>query len=454
MIRKIKNIVFTISLSFICFLVNSQEINWEDMLKEEVEVENPVYRPVIGIGGGMMSYWGDIKNEQKNIILGQPSFKFNISQAADNKKFFRLNVMFNIGTVGANQHFQDTAEFNYSNFKTSILSLGLGLDYGFGHFFSGTKRIRPFIGAGIEFLSFDARGNLKFEDINGNEFDYYPWTDGTIRNYDQSAPIPRNSDLDIYFRDNVYETNYRLNQDYSLQTFSIPIEAGLDFSLTDRATMRFGTALCLTGTDFLDGFSPEKSFLKNDRYIHTYFTFHYDLWSDPKTILVEKLFADIEFDDAEMYVLTNDEDYDFVFDFYDECPNTPFGVTVDSLGCPFDDDDDGVPNYKDLELNTAEGAFVDTNGVTLSDDDLIALLDNSMAINHEDAFELGQNYRINKYAGIKNLTIPEKYKFVDLNGDGYVSFYELLGAIDNFFDYNSPLTADDLKDLNDFFFAQ
>ena len=41
MIRKIKNIVFTISLSFICFLVHSQEINWEDMLKEEVEVENP-----------------------------------------------------------------------------------------------------------------------------------------------------------------------------------------------------------------------------------------------------------------------------------------------------------------------------------------------------------------------------------------------------------------------------
>ena len=192
--------------------------------------------------------------------------------------------------------------------------------------------------------------------------------------------------------------------------------------------------------------------MDNDKYLFTYTSFFYDLWSDPESILVEQLFLDVT-DFMDFSDLTADEDNDMVLDFSDECPNTPFGVQTDTVGCPFDDDGDGVPNYLDKELNTPAGVFVDKNGVTMSEEDLIAMLDWSLALNREDAFKTG-TYRMNKYAGIDNLTIPEKFKFVDYDGDGYVSFFELLQAIDEYFDYNSPLSSSDLQDLNDFFFAQ
>ena len=435
---------------------------WEDFLLDTVPVENPVYRPVLGLGGGVMSYWGDIKNEQKNIVLGQPAVRFSASQYADNKNLFKLLFVVNFGYFGANSNSTDTSLFKFSSFNTQTFSGGIGFEYGFGHFFKGKPRIRPFISAGIQYLNFTTLGDLKQGDVSTG-LPYYAWSDGTIRNYSESTQsIPRNADLEFYFRDSEYETNLRSFNNYSQQTFIIPVDAGLDFSLSERATLRFGTTLNLTGTDFLDGFQQGNNsftFLNNDKYLHTYFSFHYDIWSDDETLILKNLVFDASdlYDAIDYEILFSDEDYDMVFDFNDECPNTPPGFTtadIDSVGCPFDDDNDGVPNYLDKERNTQPGAFVNKDGVTLSDDELIAMLDNSMAINREDVFRLGQNYRISRYAGMKNLTIPEKYKFVDFNGDGYISFYEMLNAIDQYFDYNSPLTADDLRDLNDFFFAQ
>ncbi len=63
----------------------------------------------------------------------------------------------------------------------------------------------------------------------------------------------------------------------------------------------------------------------------------------------------------------DDEDGDFVLDVSDRCPGTPFGVAVDTLGCPLDGDNDGVPDYLDQEPETAEGAWVDEQGVTVTE---------------------------------------------------------------------------------------
>ena len=60
-----------------------------------------------------------------------------------------------------------------------------------------------------------------------------------------------------------------------------------------------------------------------------------------------------------------DSDGDGVVDGADQCPTTPAGVAVDSVGCALDGDNDGVPDYKDQCLNTPAGREVDAKGCKL-----------------------------------------------------------------------------------------
>ena len=57
-----------------------------------------------------------------------------------------------------------------------------------------------------------------------------------------------------------------------------------------------------------------------------------------------------------------DSDGDGVYDDKDQCPNTPIGVKVDSVGCPLDTDGDGVYDYLDKCPGTPTGATVDERG--------------------------------------------------------------------------------------------
>ncbi|HQC05324.1 MAG TPA: thrombospondin type 3 repeat-containing protein, partial [Paludibacteraceae bacterium] len=63
-----------------------------------------------------------------------------------------------------------------------------------------------------------------------------------------------------------------------------------------------------------------------------------------------------------------DSDGDGVPDYIDKCPDTPKGVVVDSVGCPIDDDGDGVPNYIDECPDTPQGVVVDSVGCPVDTD--------------------------------------------------------------------------------------
>lgn len=59
-----------------------------------------------------------------------------------------------------------------------------------------------------------------------------------------------------------------------------------------------------------------------------------------------------------------DADEDGINDCFDNCPNTPKNIRVDSKGCPRDTDADGVPDFKDKQLITpTECQPTDSNGV-------------------------------------------------------------------------------------------
>jgi len=63
-----------------------------------------------------------------------------------------------------------------------------------------------------------------------------------------------------------------------------------------------------------------------------------------------------------------DSDGDGVYDDKDQCPNTPIGVKVDSVGCPLDTDGDGVYDYLDKCPGTPKGVKVDSVGCPLDTD--------------------------------------------------------------------------------------
>lgn len=432
-----------------------EEDEFERMLLEEVEVENPVYKPVVGFGIGNLSFFGDVNDYYRYLLGSKPGYKLNVSSFIDNKRRFRVNFFFIGGTVTGNERSYIDLDRNL-NFESSLLTLGLNFEYGFGHFLKPGKLITPFVSVGLETFQFNSKGDL-FDD-SGNP--YFYWNDGTIRDISQTSPFAYNSN--IIGRNHNYETDLRSLDLYGLGsypqfTLAIPVDAGLDFKVSDRVNMRVGTSLHFTFTDDVDNVSskgsPIKGKKRNDWFGYSYVTFHLDLFSDPKTRIIERLFAMQEFD----YTTVEDEDNDGVFDFYDLCPGTPFGVEVNEFGCPIDTDGDGVPDYLDKDQNTRPGAFVDKNGVEITQEELIDIFSASADAIDRSEVHLYTSYapiRYSRYAGIANLQIPAKFKFVDLNGDGYISYEELLGAIDEFFDFKSNLTSEDIYELNEFFFAQ
>jgi hypothetical protein len=451
--------VLTLLLSFTG--VKGQEDELDRLLNEEVENINPVYKPVIGFGVGVLNYFGDIKNNYYSPSIGTLGYKVNISTFIDNNHYYKADFFFTGGNLTGNERSYADTMGNF-NFRTSIYNFGFDINYDFDHLYKKkTKRLHPFISLGLSTTLFKSK-----TDSFGSYFDsetqakvtgqrYFYWNDGTIRNLPQS---PENVSTSVIMeRDFTYETNLRETDwglgKYPQYAFVIPFDFGFDFQLSERLMLRIGNSICYTFTDNLDHVSHKNTSgiignKMNDIYNFTYVTFHFDLFSSPKMLKVERLFREVEFDPT----FFDDEDLDGVFDGWDNCPGTPHGAVVDSFGCPVDSDKDGIPDYADKELNTRPGAYVNNEGVEITESDLAALLDKSMAANRNEV-----NLYLNQGTAAKrtgNVPIPDKFKSVDTDKDGYISFDEMLKEIDKFFDFQSSLKAEEIYELNSFFFSQ
>jgi len=448
------------------FNAYGQEEELEKYLRQDVENINPVYKPVVGFGTGVFGYFGDLSNKTASSLLGTPGIHLNVATYADNKHFFRANFYFIYGKlVGEKRSIYDLTQ-NF-NFQTDLYVFGLNINYDFDHFYK--KRygvIQPFVSLGIETILFNSKTDLfgSYKDPETGRIitnaPYYHWSDGTIRNLPEA---PENQVRSVLMRrDYIYETsvkdiNWGLG-DYNQYTFAIPFEFGFDFHLSQRLTFRIANSLHFTLTDKIDHVSyKNKSGIIGDKKLDwfnfAYVSIHLDLFSSKKVITLERFFRDVDYDYSVLY---GDEDGDGVFDAWDNCPGTPPGVLVDTTGCPLDSDGDGVPDYIDEEPNTRKGAIVNQKGVEVTEEDLIKLLDKSMAVgrNEVDIYLMTPEKYVGKRPKKDRIVIPEKFKSVDIDKDGYISFDEMLKAIDDYFDNKSKFTASDIYELNSFFFSQ
>jgi hypothetical protein len=168
--------------------VKSQDDELERLLNEEVENINPVYKPVVGFGLGVLNYFGDIKNNYYSPTIGTLGYKVNVSTYIDNNHYYKADFFFMGGKLTGNERsFEDTMR-NF-NFKTSIYNFGFDINYDFDHLYKDkTKRLHPFISLGVSTTLFNSKTDSfgsyldrdTHEKISGKR--YFYWDDGTIRN--------------------------------------------------------------------------------------------------------------------------------------------------------------------------------------------------------------------------------------------------------------------------------
>ncbi len=434
-------------------LSTGQEIDYDSLLQRIDTVENPVYKPVVSLSYGVLNFRGDVKNNLITPVIGNQAVMLNVATSIDRKEHnFVANFNFLAGKFSANQYSYSDLSQNL-NFETSIYSIGMNVEYRFGHLIEKSSFIRPYVSFGIESVNFSSKGDLT--DASGLTYNY--WSDGTIRDQPEGMIGPSN----ILYRDYEYETDLRLREDtefglgsYNQRSIAFPAGVGLHFLISPRAYFSLGLSYHYTLTDYLDNVAYEGTSIQgakgNDSYVYSHLTLHFDLFSDPATRTVDLLFADAEFDP----LFFDDEDGDFVLDVSDRCPGTPYGVEVDSLGCPLDGDEDGVPDFRDQELETTSGAWVDDDGVTVTEEDFYASIESRNHAMPREEVEIYLATIMSEYKMGASRPIPEAFKLLDEDGNGYISFDELLVAIDLYFDFKLDLGIVEVRELNDFFFSQ
>ncbi|MEN8157100.1 MAG: EF-hand domain-containing protein [Bacteroidota bacterium] len=446
-----------LALILLPFVSDGQEMD-NDSLQQSVDViENPVYKPVISISYGLLNFRGDVRNSLIAPAIGNLGVMLNVATFIDKKDhYFVANFNFMAGRLSANQYSYTDLSANL-NFETLIYSFGINAEYRFGHLIKQKSLIRPYVTLGIESINFSSKGDL----VDADGMKYYYWSDGSIRDLPDPGGLPGPGGSLPLYRDYDYETDLRLweNTEYGLglynqRSMAIPVGAGLHFLLSRRTFFSLGVSYHYTLTDYLDNVAYEGTSIQGNRgkdsYIFSHLTLHFDMFSDPSTRIVDLMFADAAFDN----LFFDDEDGDFILDVADHCPGTPFEVAVDTLGCPLDGDMDQVPDYLDQESETAPGAWVDDRGVTVSEDAFYAAIESrSEAMAREEAESylatISGGYRLRS-----SQLIPEQFRSLDEDGDGYISFDELLKTVDLYFDFQLELDIEGLRDLNDFFFSQ
>lgn len=324
-----------------------------------------VLKPTVGLGAGMLSFFGDLKPKSffQNPSVSRIAFDLTLSQKLNSFLQFNFNAMF--GKLGVTEDIVD----RNANFESQIRLFGVNLQYNFDQLLPKKRVAEPIITLGVEGFDFLSKTDL----YNQNGSKYYYWTDGSIKNLSETnANASKAVNL---VRDYKYETDIReLNQDgfgkYAERSFAIPVGAGVVIHLGDRVDLKLHSTMHFAFTDYIDGITNKslgarKGNSANDKFMLTGFSLHWDLLGPmvPVDTLPPDWFNNVDW----LAIETGDTDGDGVRDTVDICPDTPKGASVNEKGCPTDGDGDQVPDFADKELKSKPHAVVDSAGVTIPD---------------------------------------------------------------------------------------
>ena len=445
----------SISLLFLSILLFFQSFGQDDQ-KEDKEKKSYKHLPAIGIGGGVLSFHGDVGSNSP--VAATSSFRIAYASSIEQRfgSLLGVELKANYGNISKNEH-NTTRNLN---FESSLMGGELNLNFYFDNIFSKEQlSFSPYIGGGAGFYMFDPHADL----LAANGEMYHYWDDGTIRNMTQSN---ENSLIaDTLSRDYVYETKLD-SAGFERSTLVFPFQFGLRFKMTQNLSANVSAAYYITQTDFLDN---KEEGGDTDGFLNGRVTFVYHIggYDNNKNPLYDNVdFASIDKEDA---------DADGVRDDKDKCPGTEEGVSVDGKGCALDSDKDGVPDHKDEEKETKKGAIVDENGKTLSEEAQVKLSIDSLATDRDkikedypslygilvenndypDKLSLGEDFTKGKAKkGKSENGIPYELASADANGDGEITTTEIYGVVDGFFEGVNDFTIEKIHRLIEFFFEQ
>lgn len=422
--------------------------------------------PTLSIAEGALSYIGDVGYSRLNQpFFTQNGFQIELQEHTNNRLSFSIFLL--SGKVYGNEKTVNRT----LNFQSGIVCDGVQLRYDFINKKNPHQILIPFISAGIEYMVFHPKADLK--DANGNYYHY--WKDGSIRNIAETDSNA--SEAIIIHRDYSYETELRdANLDgfgnFRESAIAFPVGAGARLKLSERCSMHFSSVCHFTTTDMIDGVSNQsieqrQGNSRNDKFIFTSVSFRYDFSAPritPRKIRKPKPWIDannIDFD----ALAKEDADHDGVTDFNDVEALNPEHVKVDANGKPMDTDGDGIPDYRDDEPNSVKHALVNEKGVTITDeliedkfrrDSLAALPAIIEYLKCVDKLSMGDSTRDENGKNIltQHTVIPKIYVKLDVNKNGVISPKEISDAIDEYLSGKSSYSTEEFYQLIDFFFKQ
>lgn len=326
-----------------------QKKYWEDVIDTSNEIEEEsnqekLFKPMVSIGIGSLSFLGDIGDSVDGKLKRYPFQSlvptYTLRLVNPINEFLDLSFYVMFGRTSIKENDPRPLISNPLIFNTEIRSGGVTVNYNFGQLLKKDHIVEPYIHLGLESIEYLS----------------------TIDTVTTSGKPNFTADIDFLSPD---DTKNKV-------AFGIPLEIGAHVHVGNRIKFRVGTAMHFTSSNLIDGINENGTNYvgskRNDNLLFTHIAIVYDFNSEKKKPY------DPMMDDVAMNILlqdTIDSDEDGIVDHVDFCAKTPPNTMVDQYGCPLDDDFDGVTNSFDIELLSMEGAIVNDQGSTMNDEDFL-----------------------------------------------------------------------------------